>query len=365
MRPPPTAAAALAMGALAALLAAGAAGCAHLGPRTLRANRFHYNEAIARSADEQMLLNLVRLRYGDTPLFLEISSVVTHYRFGASASAGGTLGTGAAGADVGAGLDYAEEPIVSYAPLQGTEFVSRLLAPIDIDNLFLLSLAGWSVERLLLCCVQHANGLPNAVAAAGPTPDYVPPYEDFHRAAAALRRLQVADRLTVAEREDGRWLRVAPPPAGAEGDPDLRELQRLLALDPNRTSYRLVARTDGEHAPDEIAVTPRSVLSAMFFLSQSVEPAPADEDEGRVAVTRDADGRPFDWRRVVGELLRVRSAAEPPAGAAVRVSYRGRWFYIDDADRVSKTTFSLLTYLLAIQAGGAEGRHPLLTLGVD
>jgi hypothetical protein len=365
MRLPPTTVAALTLGALAAVGSLATAGCAHLGPRTLRANRFHYNQAVARSADEQMLLNLVRLRYRDNPLFLEVSSVVTHYTFGGNASAGGRIGKGSNGADVGTGIEYTEEPTVSYTPLQGKEFVTSLLTPISIDNLFLLSQTGWSVERLLLCCVQRVNGLPNAVAAAGPTPDYVPEYADFHRAAAALRRLQIAGRLTIAERKDGRWLRIEPAPPPARDDPDLHELQRLLGLDPARTDYRLVARTDGEHAPDEIAVTPRSLLAVMFFLSQAVEPPSRDEEHGLVTVTRDAGGHPFDWQQVVGPLMRIRSAADSPADASLAVFYRGRWFFIDDADRNSKTTFNLLAYLQAIQAGGADGEHPLLTLGVN
>ena len=36
-----------------------------------------YNHAIARTLDEQFLLNLVRLKYRDNPFFLEVSSVTT------------------------------------------------------------------------------------------------------------------------------------------------------------------------------------------------------------------------------------------------------------------------------------------------
>ena len=353
--------------ALAALALLGATGCVHLGPRVLPSARFHYNEAVARSADEQMLLNLVRLRYRDDPLFLEIGSVVTHYTYGASASAGGTFRRGGGNeGGLATGIDYTEEPTVSYTPLQGKDFVSRLLAPIDPDNLFLLSQSGWSIERLLLCCVQRVNLLANAVAAAGPTPDYVPAYEDFHAAAAAFRRLQIAGRLQVIEREQERVLRLLPPPDGAgEGaDADRIELRRLLGLDPARDTYRLVSGYAGEHDADEIAFAPRSLLAAMFFLSQAVEPPPGDVAAGLVTVTHDAAGQVFDWSHVVGRLLRIRSSDDPPEHPAVRVFYRGHWFYIDDADLNSKTTFNLLDFLFAIQAGGGGGQGPLLTLGV-
>jgi hypothetical protein len=352
-------------GVAAALLGAG--GCTHIGPRTLPTARFLYNQAVARSGEEQILLNLVRLRYGDTPQFLEVGSVVTRYTFAAGAGASAVLRSGADEAGASANVDFAEEPTVTYAPLQGREFVTQLLSPIDADNLFLLSQSGWSIERLLLCCVQRLNGLPNAVAAAGPTPDYVPVFEDFHAAAAALRRLQIAGRLEVAETDAGRFLTILPAAkAAASGDdPDLRQVKTLLGLDPARDRFRFTNAYDSEHAPDEIALFPRSLLAVMFFLSQAVEPSAADEEAGRVTVTRDPEGDRFDWSRVVGDLLRIRSADQAPAGAAVRVFYRGRWFFVDDSDRRSKATFNLLSFLLAIQAGGEPGvRGPLLTLGV-
>ena len=45
-----------------------------------------------------------------------------------------------------------------------------------------------------------------------------------------------------------------------------------------------------------------------------------------------------------------------------KVRYRGSWFYIDDADLESKSTFSLLTYLFSIQASGSAAGGPLLTV---
>jgi hypothetical protein len=67
----------------------------------------------------------------------------------------------------------------------------------------------------------------------------------------------------------------------------------------------------------------------MFFLSHAVEIPEHDRAAGRVTVTRDGDGQPFDWSRVTGDLLVIKTQAEPPANAAVAVRYRGSWFYIE------------------------------------
>ena len=108
----------------------------------------------------------------------------------------------------------------------------------------------------------------------------------------------------------------------------------------------------------------RSLAGIMFFLSHAVEVPQRDLDAGRVAVTLRPDGSPFDWSDVLGDLLVIRSATEAPADAAVAVSYRGSWFYIDDSDISSKYTFMLLTQLTAIQAGAIERTAPVLTLPV-
>jgi hypothetical protein len=352
---------------LCILLLALTACSAQLGPRTIPASRFDYSEALARSWDEQLLLNLVRLRYRDTPLFLEVGSVVTHYSLGASVAAGAQVSVGDGTThsySLAPGVAYAEEPTVTYGPLQGADFVARLLTPVAPANLLLFSQSGWSVERLLLCCVQRVNNLRNAVGASGPTPDYVPTYESFQQMAKLLRKLQVAGLLEVEINPDQSLvLQLAADPAGPMAS-EMTEVRKLLDLREDIKTFHITSALKRKQ-PDEIAVNGRSLLAVLFFLSQAVEVPEKDETEGRVTVTHTASGERFDWGTATGHLLQVHFAATDPANAAVKVRYRGHWFFIADTDLSSKTTFSLLTYLYSLKAGSHDLKEPVLTLGIQ
>jgi hypothetical protein len=70
-------------------------GCAAFGHRRVPPDRFNYNEALAESSREQMLLNIIRLRYLEEPVFLAVSSILTQYVYNAGVEVGGlTLAEG-------------------------------------------------------------------------------------------------------------------------------------------------------------------------------------------------------------------------------------------------------------------------------
>jgi hypothetical protein len=53
------------------------AGCSSIGPATIKRDRTDYSSAMANSWKEMQLLNIVKFRYFDPPVFLDVPSVVS------------------------------------------------------------------------------------------------------------------------------------------------------------------------------------------------------------------------------------------------------------------------------------------------
>ena len=296
-----------------------------MGPRTIPRARFNYNETIARSLNEQLLLNLVRLRYRDTPLFVDVGTVIAQYSFSGKASASPLINVdGTEKTEYGFGVSgsYSERPTITYEPLKGEQFTQRLLSPISPVNLILLSQSGWSIERLLLCCVQQINDLRNAPSTTGPTPSYVPENQEFQDLARLLRELQIADvlnfRVTYEKEQRATFIHIARSSEEDSWKTKIEEARKLLGLSDQHEVFKMTSESLGRES-DEIAVSGRSLLGVLFFLSQTVEPPPAHQEQGLVTVVTGPQGEPFDWATVTGGLLRVRSQDGPPANAFVRI----------------------------------------------
>ncbi len=330
----------------------------------LRESSLNFNQALQRALSEQMLLNLVRLRYGEPPVFLQVTSISTQFSFSGNAGAGAEINEAYPDSySLNLGFSYAARPTFTFVPLQGEEFAKRLLSPIRLGHLLLLLNSGWRADRVLRLCVQRLNDIPNAPTASGPTPIEVPRFRRFLRVSRDFEALRRRGYLRFLYLEKGG----SPFPAlrissAARELPEYAELLRLLKLEP-APYYRLVG-PEGPPAPNVLRVETRSLIGVLFYLSQGVEVPEEDLRAGRAARTLKASGAPFNWSEVLGDLFRVSSSATLPRRALLAVRYRGRWFYIADQDRNSKATFILLQQLFALEASKGKGISPLLTLPV-
>jgi len=329
------------------LLALLLVGCAtRIGARSLPDVRAHYNESVARSSAEQMLLNLVRLRYSHQIQFLEPVSVVTSYSFTRSAGLSGSANLNGensfspiAGGGVSANVGATETPTITYSPLSGEEFVRRLVAPLPPDLLMLLVQGGWPIDFVFPVAVSRIGD------ARAPT---IAAKADDSRFVAIIERLTELQQAGAIEVEVGgeSGPMLAFDPDGQGG----AQLQRLLGTT-DRTVLTLRGPTVSRDE-DELAFLTRSMLDLLFYLSHGVEVPPDDP------TARDL-GVPLP---VAAPLLRVQSGDARPNGAYVAVPYRQRWYWIADDDRASKRVFSMLSVLFAVMSAPTEAATPVLTL---
>jgi len=330
-------------------------------------DRFDFNEVIIKSWNEQLLLNIVRLRYRDNPLFLDIGSVITAYALKASVGAEGSLLWSVAnvqGISGRVGGEYTTAPTLTYVPLQGEAYTARLLSPIQPAVLLYLSQSGWSFERLLTLCAQKVNGVLNAPTASGPTPDSAPEFEEFQRLAESLRALQLRYQIAVTADSGARNIRlyILDRPDGSV-DPDAEKVRTILGLPRADAPYRVTPALF-RSGDDEIAIMGRTLVSVMYFLANAVEVPREHADAGMVTLTRTSAGEPFDWRVLMDKVFRVSVSPTKSDSAFVQVRYRDHWFFIDDRDLNSKSTFALLTHLFNLKSSEEKMLGPLLTVPV-
>lgn len=349
-------------------------GCASLGAKAMKGERINLNVAIQQTNDEQLLLNLVRLRYRETPSFLEVSSISSQSRFEAGLEAGVDLERSGGNTDLFKFLGasgYSNQPTLTYTPLQGDSFIQRILTPLSLEKIKLLYNSGWSIRRVFLLCIQRLNNIKNAIRASGPTPGRVPEYKEFLRVVDILQELEKRELVEISyalpasgATPPGLVLQIDP---NASDLPEVREFRGILNLDPAKTVYPLVyanVRRITAEPREYIDLDTRSLLGIMFYLSHSVAVPDADVKMGKVTVTRTDTGNPFDWGSLIGDLFKLRSDSQKPPETCPSVRYRGNWFFISDSDLESKSTFSMLAQIFSLQAGKAEGIGPVLTLPV-
>ena len=132
-------------------------------------DRIDYASAIGNSWKEQTLLNIVKLRYADMPIFLEVAQVIAGYQLqsaiGGSFTAGnftaGVVGPFTAIGSANAAGTYTDRPTVIYSPLTGVDFLKRLMTPIPPSSVLFMLQSGYSAERIMPIMLDSINGLNN------------------------------------------------------------------------------------------------------------------------------------------------------------------------------------------------------------
>lgn len=350
-------------------------GCQHIGPPTIAEDRLAYNEAIASSWKEQILLNLVRLRYSDMAEFVDVSTLSQNYSLmrQASASFGASLLPWNVAANtltpsLMGSRTKTDNPTVTYTPQSGSDFTKNLIAPITPDELF--NLFEEHYHHVMNLAVESINDIRNdpynahalvlfrtlalAISTAYCKGDIRFPIETDsdgkNKKAFMIIEEQDSENKPCPIDPNDRLLYLRTPLP----EP-VAFIRKTLRLKPGLTKFEIVVgwRRTKEN---EIAVRTHSPISAMITLSLYV-PKP----ESSLANSKESstlyDAHP--------PLTVYTSSTDPGKQVYAKVKYRDIWFWVKSDDPASNRAMVYLRTLLALADKSARPSNPVLTIPVS
>ena len=332
-------------------------GCHSIGPGTVDTDRFDYSTSIADSWKQQTLLNIVKLRYLDLPVFVDVSSVVAGYSLQTGISAGGSFpqngNLGGNTATVGGQAIYTDRPTITYTPLTGQKFLKGLVTPIEPKNIFFMLQSGYAADFVLALTVESLNGLHNRSATAGTVREADP---EFIRVLQLIREVQVEGAVGMRVQENKNntettvvfFRRDNLPPETLE---KILEIRRLLKLPADLPQFNLVY-SPVLGATNELAVGSRSMLQIMSAMASFTEVPAGDLKDGRALPSLSS----------TNDRVSIKCSPKKPADAFAAVHYRSHWFWVDDRDWQTKRAFTAIMFLFTMAETGADEKLPLITI---
>ena len=223
-----------------------ATGCLHpkIGPQSLPRDRALYSTSLADSWKEQTLLNIVKVRYADPPVFVDIGSIVASYTLSEGAAGGATIAPSGTNSGLLSGaVTFSNSPTITYTPLTGNAYIRGLINPLPAAMVFDGIQNGLPADSILLSTISSINGLRNqqadlhGIRLADP---------GFHRVRELLRAIQLSGAVRLYVKEDANKhqtsiLGLSTEDVAPEIKADSAELRRLLHLNPEATEFKLVS----------------------------------------------------------------------------------------------------------------------------
>jgi hypothetical protein len=337
------------------------AGCAHLGPKTVAVDRFDYSSAIAESWKQQILLNIVKIRYVDLPVFVDVSSIVAGYSLQTGVAVNGVMSSERAVqgnyGSIGGTAIYTDRPTITYVPMTGEKFLKGLVTPIDPRNIFFLLQSGYPADFILGLTVESLNGVRNRSATGGVVREAAP---DFVRALQLLREVQLAGAVGMRVEEDKAKGSTAvlffqrddlPADIQAKG----AEVRRLLKLPADQQKF-VLTYSPMRGTANELAVNSRSMLQILGAFASYVEVPETHMKEGLATPAFEHESAA---QRTIG---RIRSGSAKPENAYVSVQYQGQWFWVDGSDWQAKRALTAVMFFFTLADTGNRENLPLVTI---
>jgi hypothetical protein len=341
------------------------AGCASIGPATVPRDRLDYITSVGESWKEQTLLNVVRLRYGDAPSFVDVSSVISGYTLQGQLSAGAAISSNVTATipsnlvTLGGNATYIDRPTITYVPLAGDKFARSLLRPLPPSEVFELIQAGYPADTVLLITTRAVNGIYNRSGIGARSREADP---EFYPILDAMRRLQLSGAVSIrlekrGSEEIGRLLLASK--RATEVEEDLQFVRKTLGVTPDRNGETTVSFGLLPRNPNEIALLTRSMSEILLEVAAGIEVPAEHVTQGRTAAATRLNSAENPRDR---PLISIRSSASPPADSYAAIRYRDTWYWISDDDLASKRVFTFLMIFFSLAETGVTPQAPVLTI---
>ncbi len=337
------------------------AGCKSMGPGTIAPDRFNYNNAVADSWKQQVLLNIVRLRYGDAPVFIEVAQIIGGYTMEQSGELGWGTNEGESlrwtnSFDVGGEVKFTDRPTITYTPLTGSKFIRNMMTPIPPEVVMFMIQSGWPADAIMQFTVQTANGLRNRQGGHGKRKMGDP---EFFKLVSLFRDVQASGLMGMkVEKSEKGQVTLHIIFNDQQADPEvvekIRQIRKMLALRAGERKFRL---TFGGVAKDDlnISLRTRSLFHILIVLASHVEVPAKHIEDGQV-------NESLPITPGIRPLIQIHSGRWKSKNAFAAVRYNGYWYWIDRRDQPSKKALSFMVLLFAVSEEGEKQGVPIMTI---
>lgn len=374
----------------------GLVSCSSIGPKEVHLDRAAYDDVVRQTDFQQLLTNIVRLRYLEPTSYLKVTSLTASYSlsnsFRASPSWSATRNTGGGNPSslavegslgLSPSISFTDSPTISYVPIDSADSVTILQTPVNFTDLGLLFSGGIEdMELYARLIFNRVGSLDNASSLTSPRVVRAIQYKQYYKFVdlfVGMLRTGAA-RIIPATFKNDVFLQLEFK-QGMANSPDALSLKKILGVAPKATSIIFAAenmrvlkkgpsgdliRSNNNTANNVVIIRTRSIYGIMAYLSHSVQIPESDTNIIQHIV--DNNSKPISLDPLMQRLMVIYSSDSEPEHAFIKTYVHGHWFYIKESDIDSKATFSLMTRLVRLMGGLSSQSNqqlaPTLTLPV-
>ena len=333
------------------------AGCSSYGPKSMDKDQLDYGYSVGQNWKNQMLANIVKIRYVDMPVFVDVGSIVSGYSL--STTVNGNLGfgnsfTGGNSQGLGASGTFTDRPTITYMPKTGNDYLRAILEPVKPSSLLSLIQAGYSSELLFSWAVESINGVHNWTAISRNSRVADPEFFEF---VSLMQELQYLGAVGFELEKDSKTNDDIIFVLNKEGLADSTinksaRVSEIIGLKPGHDRYRVI------YAPfkvnsETLAIQTRSIIQMLAAMAGFID-IPADH----ISFTTPG----HDLSNVASRPFKVNSGKDRPEQSFAQAEYKGHWYWIDDSDIASKRVFTLMLFITTLTNQANSAKAPVLTI---